>query len=467
MMRNYKILKMLAIGWLVFFVAGAAEAADKQNVDFEIYSGDDLTFEKSLDIIPDDFGGSARIALVNGKNEKNIAVSFGNQEKPEVRVIDNDGNLISRFNPFAAGFTGEIALCSADLDHDGSDEIIVGAGAGGGPQVRIFDINGNLKKDSDFWAYDENYRKGIEVAAGDINGDGYKEIIVSLIHGDNQGLLRFFDRFGKQVSDEVVFDMKNVFEPAKVGALDLGSDGIEEIFLAAGAGNEPKMKIIRKDGSVINEFLVYNENFLGGVNFTVLKENNENLIITGAGFSGDSHIRFFDTFGRTKKDSKFFSYEKGIRGGVNVAYGDIDGDEKSELIAVPQQLTNDNEKLLYKYIDIDISEQKLSYYEKGRLIDEFAVSTGTWTMPTPFGVFAIWQKSPLAYSAKYSLFMPWWMSFKPGYGIHELPEWADGTKEGANHLGMRVSHGCVRLGIGAAKKLYDWAPMGTLVFIHE
>ena len=54
----------------------------------------------------------------------------------------------------------------------------------------------------------------------------------------------------------------------------------------------------------------------------------------------------------------------------------------------------------------------------------------------------------------------------PG-GIHELPEWPNGYKEGEAHLGTKASHGCVRLGVGPAEYLYNIAPLGTKVIIHE
>ena len=109
----------------------------------------------------------------------------------------------------------------------------------------------------------------------------------------------------------------------------------------------------------------------------------------------------------------------------------------------------------------------MQLWENGYRSSSYLVSTGKWDMPTPLGEFKIWQKIPRAYSVTYELYMPWWMSFKPGYGIHELPEWPSGYKEGVGHLGYRVSHGCVRLGIGPAKSVYDWAPIGTTVVIHN
>jgi len=98
----------------------------------------------------------------------------------------------------------------------------------------------------------------------------------------------------------------------------------------------------------------------------------------------------------------------------------------------------------------------------------FSVSTGKPGMRTPTGTFAVQSKNKRAWSKSAGLWMPWWMQFtKQGNGIHELPEWPGGAKEGASHLGHPVSHGCVRLGVGPAKSLYDWAPVGTTITITK
>ncbi len=121
-----------------------------------------------------------------------------------------------------------------------------------------------------------------------------------------------------------------------------------------------------------------------------------------------------------------------------------------------------------KFIEINLSEQNLYRFEGTNLIGTHKVSTGKWSMPTPVGEYSINNKDPRAYSQKYDLYMPYWMAFIGSeYGIHELPEWADGTKEGESHLGTPVSHGCVRLGRGDAQAVYDWAEAGTPVFIHK
>ena len=122
---------------------------------------------------------------------------------------------------------------------------------------------------------------------------------------------------------------------------------------------------------------------------------------------------------------------------------------------------------LTKKIEINSGkEQKLYYFLGDVRMGEFKISSGKSNMQTPKGNFKIDGKALRAWS-KYGLWMPYWMSLRNGYfGIHELPEWPDGTKEGENHLGIPVSHGCVRLGVGPAEFLYNWAPIGTPVKIY-
>lgn len=121
-----------------------------------------------------------------------------------------------------------------------------------------------------------------------------------------------------------------------------------------------------------------------------------------------------------------------------------------------------------KYIEVDLSSQTLYQFDGETMAGKHRVSTGKWSTPTPIGTYTINSKNPRAYSSTYDLYMPYWMAFIGStYGLHELPEWADGTKEGASHIGTPVSHGCIRLGVGDAAEVYDWADVGTTVVIHR
>ncbi len=121
-----------------------------------------------------------------------------------------------------------------------------------------------------------------------------------------------------------------------------------------------------------------------------------------------------------------------------------------------------------RYIDITLSNQVMVLFEDGKPIDAYLVSSGKRGMDTPKGSFTIRNKSPRAFSKTYGLYMPNWMAIEPTgkFGIHELPEWPSGYKEGASHLGIPVSHGCVRLGVGPARRVFDWTDLGTPVIVH-
>lgn len=121
-----------------------------------------------------------------------------------------------------------------------------------------------------------------------------------------------------------------------------------------------------------------------------------------------------------------------------------------------------------KYIDVNITTQVMTLFEDGRAVDAYMISSGKRGMDTPKGDFVIENKAVRPWSKAYSLYMPYWQAITADgkYGIHELPEWPGGYKEGANHLGTPVSHGCIRLGIGPAKRVYEWAPIGTPLVIY-
>jgi hypothetical protein len=127
------------------------------------------------------------------------------------------------------------------------------------------------------------------------------------------------------------------------------------------------------------------------------------------------------------------------------------------------------DKIIIKKIAIDLSEQRMFLYENKKMIKEFLVSTGMPGMETPIGEFQIKNKFPKQWSKAAGLWMPYWMAVATDgrFGIHELPEWPNGIKEGEDHLGQPVSHGCIRLGIGAAKEVYEWAEVGVRVEIEK
>ena len=121
-----------------------------------------------------------------------------------------------------------------------------------------------------------------------------------------------------------------------------------------------------------------------------------------------------------------------------------------------------------KYIDVNLKDQTMNIFENGNNLGTFLISSGKPGMGTPPGQYQVYNKKPRAWSKMASLWMPFWMAIRSDgrFGIHELPEWPNGFKEGEAHLGTPVSHGCIRLGVGAAQMVYNWADIGTPIVVY-
>jgi len=122
--------------------------------------------------------GGVTVALsdVNGDGQKEIIAGAGKGLAPQIKIFDVQGKLLNAFLVYDKNFQGGVNVTGADLNNDKIDEIITGAGVGGGPHVRIFSGQGkNLGLD--FFAFDKNKRQGVRVGTADVDDDGQVEIL--------------------------------------------------------------------------------------------------------------------------------------------------------------------------------------------------------------------------------------------------------------------------------------------------
>ena len=96
----------------------------------------------------------------------------------------NDLELIDWVMVYQPEFRGGVNIVAGDVDGDGSDEIITSPVDAGGPNIRVFSYSDeNIELDNWFWAYDENFRGGVNLMAADVEGDGTDEIITATTRG--------------------------------------------------------------------------------------------------------------------------------------------------------------------------------------------------------------------------------------------------------------------------------------------
>ncbi len=146
---------------------------------------------------------------------------------PQVRLFTPSGQLKGDFFAYDKKFRGGVSVALGDVDSDGQDEIITGPGADLEPLVKIFSLSGKLE--GSFLAYDKKFRGGVSVALGDVDGDGQAEIITGPGKGGGPQV-RIFDSNGQAEKSFFAFD-SSFHGGIRVTSDDLDSDGLAEILV--------------------------------------------------------------------------------------------------------------------------------------------------------------------------------------------------------------------------------------------
>ncbi len=143
----------------------------------KVYNADGSTIKNDWFPYGTQYKGGYNITVANFGSDfgNNIIVGSGVGREPIVDIYDYAFNRVSGWRAFEPTFKGGIDVASANLDTDSSDEIIVGAGVGKEPIIKVFKKDGT--KLFEFKAYTGTAKSGIQVETVDVDFDGVKDII--------------------------------------------------------------------------------------------------------------------------------------------------------------------------------------------------------------------------------------------------------------------------------------------------
>jgi probable HAF family extracellular repeat protein len=220
----------------------------------------DPTFLGGVYVAAGDFNGDGRAEIVTGAGEGG---------GPHVRTFQYDANataLGNRMRPFEGAignffaydpaFRGGVRVAVGDVNGDGTPDIVTGAGIGGGPHVKAFSGQNGAVLLS-FFAYDAAFRGGVYVAAGDIDGDGRADIVTGAGEGGGPHVKAFSCNDGGELKSFFAYgaDFRG---GVRVAVGDLNGDGTPDIITGPGNGGGPHVKVFSDvGGPVIGSFLAY------------------------------------------------------------------------------------------------------------------------------------------------------------------------------------------------------------------
>jgi len=269
-------------------------------------------------------------ALVVGSDD-------GCNGRPIVTVLDAQADIIATFQAYDASFRGGIRVFAADVTGDGVAEIIVAPSRNYPGEVRVFSripvasLNYTLLPEYTFYPFGKSYRGGVEVAAGDFNGDGINDILCGQSTGT--GLVSGFvvtppptipgPPGYHAVSSTPYFSFRGFPSPyaggVMVGAGDFGTyvngvktssepDGRSEVVVGSNSGMRATVKVFSITGapnvnpplSLVKTLNPFVSTFRGGVTLSVspttqlLSPNLPSDLYVGAGVGAKSLVEVYN-----------------------------------------------------------------------------------------------------------------------------------------------------------------------------
>lgn len=133
-----------------------------------------LRFERLEERLAPAFLGGVSVAAgdTNGDGYIDLVTGAGAGGGPHVRVLSGkDGTDLASFFAFDESFRGGVNVAVGDVTGDGTADVVTGAGPGGGPHVRVFDGR-TFQSVASFFAYADGFIGGVNVATADLDRDG-------------------------------------------------------------------------------------------------------------------------------------------------------------------------------------------------------------------------------------------------------------------------------------------------------
>ncbi len=266
-----------------------------------VYNPDGSVLGRSEPFAPGFSNGTRTATVRQGNGKELIAAVPGPGRQTEVKILDPvSGSVLRTLEGFEASFSGGLFVAAGDVNGDGFEDIAISADQGGGGRVKVYDGKAFTLL-ADFYGIDDpSFRGGARVAFGDVNGDGAADLVVSAGFGGGPRVALFNGKTvrpdqapGRLVGDFYVFE-QTLRNGVYVTAGDLNGDGFAELIAGGGPGGGPRVfgldgrSIMQGQPRTVVDFFAGDPNNRDGVRLAVKNLDGDKLgdIVTGQGGGG-------------------------------------------------------------------------------------------------------------------------------------------------------------------------------------
>ncbi len=268
-----------------------------------------------------------------------FAVTSAAGRPTTVSVYDGPTNsLVGDLTPFDRAFTGGARVATADITGDFVDDVVVAAGPGSAPWVQVYD-GVTLAKVRGFLAYAETFTGGVAIAAGDIDGDGRADIVTGAgaMGGPHVKVFDGHDVTASTPPGDVTVPATRSFfayEPDFLGGVtvavaDVNADGAADIVTGAGVGGGPRVRAFAgRNLEVLCDFFAFDPDSRVGVSVAAGDFGDGRVRVAAAELDGGHTVRLYDE-GRLSREYTPFGQGTPAAG---VAAHDLTGRGHSSLV---------------------------------------------------------------------------------------------------------------------------------------